>query len=138
MIEVILPDRGTDDWGCGDFGAPRGTRTHKGIDKICFPDSQIKSPANGVVTKLGYPYGDDLSFRYVEVMDGGGYRHRLFYVEPMCEHGDEIQKGDVVGKSQNISGRYRDGSKRPMLNHVHYEILDEAGDPVDPEIFWAS
>ena len=133
MIDVTLPKRTGDPWGSGEFGAPRGTRTHKGIDYSCYPESAVHSPVDGVVTKLGYPYGDDLSFRYVEVMDNDGLRHRLFYVSPLVEHGDEVHAGDVVGLSQDISSRYRDESKPAMINHVHYEILDDAGDPINPE-----
>jgi len=133
MINGTLPKRMNDPWGSGEFGASRGTRTHKGIDYACYPDTEIQTPVDGVITKLGYPYGDDLSFRYVEVMANDGLRHRLFYVEPTCVHGDEVHAGDVVGSSQDISSRYRDPSKPAMINHVHYEILDDAGDPVNPE-----
>jgi murein DD-endopeptidase MepM/ murein hydrolase activator NlpD len=133
MITAILPKRVNDPWGSGEFGASRGSRTHKGIDYACYPGTEITSPVDGVVTKLGYPYGDDLKFRYVEVMSDDGMRHRMFYCEPGVTHGDEIKAGQVVGTSQDISSRYRDESKPPMINHVHYEILDEAGDPINPE-----
>ena len=133
MIESILPTRGHDDWGAGHFKAPRGKRTHKGIDYACYPDTVILSPVGGVVTKLGYPYGDDLSFRYVEITDDQGLKHRLFYVEPGCEPGDEIESGDIIGTAQDIAGRYSKPDKY-MKNHIHYEILED-GEPINPDEF---
>ena len=133
MITGTLPKRMNDPWGSGEFGAPRGNRTHKGIDYACYPRTEIQTPVSGTVTKLGYPYGDNLKFRYVEVTADDGMRHRLFYVEPDIKRGAEVSAGDIVGISQDISSRYRDESKPAMINHVHYEILDDAGDPVNPE-----
>lgn len=135
MIRATLPKRGQDAWGSGAFGASRGTRSHKGIDYCCYPDTAIESPVDGTVTKLGYPYSDDLSFRYVEVTDSNKYRHRLFYVAPLVVKGEEIIAGKIVGTAQDIAGRYRDESKPAMTNHVHYEILDTDKTPVNPEEF---
>ena len=131
MIKTILPHRGTDDWGSGAFGANRGRRTHKGIDYACYPDTRILSPVNGEVTKLGYPYADDLSYRYVQITDMNGYQHRLFYVEPGVDMGDHVLFGDLVGTAQDIAGRYKTPEKY-MKNHIHYEILVD-GEPIDPE-----
>lgn len=132
MIESVLPKRGVDDWGDGAFGASRGGRTHKGIDYACYPQTVICSGVSGDVTKLGYPYGDDLSFRYVEITDDDGKRHRYFYVEPSVEVGEPVRPGEVIGLAQNIAGRYNEPG-RIMKNHVHLEILDSGGNPLDPE-----
>lgn len=133
MIKANLPKRGQDAWGSGAFGASRGTRKHKGIDYCCYPDTEITSHVTGVVTKLGYPYSDDLSFRYVEITTVNKLRHRFFYVEPTVEKADLISKGQVIGIAQNISSRYRDPGRPAMTNHVHYEILEQDGTPIDPE-----
>jgi hypothetical protein len=133
MIKAILPQRHNDAWGCGDFGAPRGSHTHRGVDYCCYPDTAIQSHVTGKVTKLGYPYSDDYSFRYVEVTDDANLRHRFFYVKPGVEVGDEITEGMTLGWSQDISGRYRDPKKAPMLNHCHYEVLSVDGLPINPE-----
>lgn len=133
MLSATLPKRGTDEWGSGAFGASRGSRTHKGIDYACYPDTEICSPVDGIVTKLGYPYGDDLSFRYVEITDKNELRHRLFYVLPNVPHETRVKKGAGIGVSQDISGRYRDPGKPAMTNHVHLEVLDIDGTPLNPE-----
>ena len=133
MISATLPKRGVDAWGDGAFGASRGHRKHKGIDYACYPGTEIRCDKVGVVSKLGYPYSDDLAYRYVEVTTTNRLRHRYFYVEPRVKVGDLIRKGQVIGESQDISSRYRDPGKPPMINHVHYEVLEQDGTPVDPE-----
>jgi len=125
IIEIQLRKRISDKWGAGYFNAPRdgGKRSHAGIDYYVEPDAAILSPVSGKVTKLGYPYGDDLSFRYVEITDKDHSRHRVFYVEPTVEVGDKINEGDQIGVSQNLATRYDTPEKGPMPNHVHYEIM---------------
>ena len=134
MIYSILPKRGTDDFGSGAFEASRGNRRHKGIDYACYPGTIIQSPVIGTVTKLGYPYSDDLSFRYVEITSHGSTgRHRLFYVEPSVELEQVIKIGDIIGHAQDIAGRYNTAEKT-MKNHIHYEIISK-GRPLNPEIW---
>ena len=134
MINAKLPLRECDSMGCGHYGAPRGDRTHKGIDFTCPPDYEICSKIEGEVTKLGYPYRDALEFRYVEVTSSDGYRHRYFYVEPLVHVGDFVEEGDVVGKCQDVAGHWGGG----MKNHVHYEIMVPGNDRewVDPKDYW--
>ena len=112
----IIPPVRNDSQGAGHFGAPRGNRTHNGIDYECPPESAVLSPIMGAVTKLGYPYGDDLSWRYVEV-SVDGERHRVFYVEPLVEVGDWVNRDTVIGKAQDLAQRYPG-----MTPHIHYEI----------------
>ena len=127
---AALPQRGTDPMGSGHYGASRGSRTHNGVDYACYPETEIASPTFGTVTKLGYPYGDDLSYRYVEITDQFDKRHRVFYVEPSVQVGSLVHIGDVIGTAQDIEARY---SGRGMKNHVHYEIKLEDGSFIDPE-----
>lgn len=142
MIAAKLKQRGCDDWGDGSFKAPRvksdGTRKpHKGIDYACLPGQEILSPCVGEVTKLGYPYPfkEGFNYRYVEVTDLQGLRHRVFYIEPTVEVGHQVTILNVIGASQDIAGKFSNPDKDPMTNHVHYEILDDEGSPLDPAIF---
>ena len=120
MIQQIvnLPLR-MDSAGSGEWGAPRGSRTHKGIDYVCTPGEEVLSPVTGKVTKHGYPYGDDLSWRYIEVTDKHDKQHRLFYVEPVADVGSEVYAGMPIAIAQDISQRYPNQGMKP---HVHYEI----------------
>jgi murein DD-endopeptidase MepM/ murein hydrolase activator NlpD len=127
IIPTELKKRTSDKWGEGYFGAPRGDRTHNGIDYECPPECQILSPVDGKITKHGYPYGDDLTFRYVQITTKDGYDHRLFYVEPILPIGRIVKKDTVIGFAQDLNERYPD-----ITPHIHYEVKHE-GNYLNPE-----
>ena len=120
--------RGCDRQGCGHFGAARGTRKHNGVDLVCEPGDEIQSPANGIVTKIGYPYGgkDKLHIRYVQVTCGE-YDFRVFYVNPAVEIGQAVTTKSILGFSQELGCFYPD-----ITEHVHLEIKDKNGSYIDP------
>ena len=126
--QVVLKDRGCDPMGCGHYGAPRGEGLHRGVDLVAGPQWLIHSHVAGKVTKLGYPYAKDLSFRYVEVTDSDKYKHRFMYVAPMCNVGDSVLVGDIIGSCQDIAGKWGGG----MKNHIHYEVK-KGSEYYDPE-----
>lgn len=111
--------------GCGFFGANRGERQHKGVDISMNPGELVMSPISGIVTKVGYPYSDDLSYRYVQIHKDG-YDFRLFYVEPLVDVGETIDFNSVIGYVQNLGSRYPG-----ITEHVHLEIKYN-GNFVDP------
>lgn len=133
-----LEHRGADSWGDGSFGASRGggKRSHKGIDYCIDPGDEVLAPSKGTVTKLGYPYAkkpsDKTTYRYVEITDYSGFRHRVFYIDPVVNTGLHIEEGSVIGIAQDIAAKYSTPHK-VMKNHCHYEILDLSGNPVNPE-----
>jgi len=125
MIKAILPQRTQDAYGSGAFGAPRGDHMHNGIDYVCDMGTKILAPASGEVSKVGYCYKDDLSFRYVEITDEEGFRHRVFYVSPDCAVGNIVIAGQsCIGIAQDLTKRYprKTLGGLPITNHVHYEI----------------
>lgn len=106
-----------------------------GEDFAAAPESILESPIKGHVSKLGYPYGDDLTYRYVEVTETKTrMRHRFFYVEPLVELGDKIKEGDDLGIVQDVAKRYP--IPRGMKPHIHYEIIDEDGIYIAPGRPW--
>ena len=123
-----------DEAGQGHFGADRGARTHRGVDFYLLPGAVLLSPVTGTITKVGYPYADDLSYRYVEVTLMSTAKHRFFYVEPEHDVGTVVQVGTRLGTAQDIVKRYPDIG---MKNHVHYEIKTNEGTYVNPEEYWA-
>lgn len=120
-----LTIRKNDSWGSGAFGASRGGRKHNGVDLVVATGSAIKATFSGTVTKIGYPYGDDLSYRYVQITNSG-YDLRIFYVDPCVSVGDEVTPETVIGKSQDLNRRYNG-----ITPHVHFEIKRN-GEYVDP------
>jgi len=131
----------SDSQGNGHFGSPRKSRIHRGTDLLNPAGSEVFAPFRGYVTKLGYCYGDDLSYRYVEIaVRDYPLITRLLYVDPSVEKGDLVEEGQVVGLSQDISKRY----SPEMINHVHWEIrvtsptgiLADKGEKVPVDELW--
>jgi murein DD-endopeptidase MepM/ murein hydrolase activator NlpD len=117
VITAILPVRQQDAHGDGMWGASRGSRKHTGVDFACFVGTKITSHVIGQCTKIGYPYGDDLSFKYVEVTDAQEKQHRFFYLKPSLKVGDQVDIGTVLGEVQDLERRYSG-----ITPHCHYEI----------------
>ena len=125
-IKVNQKLRECDPLGCGYFGAPRGSRTHKGIDIITVKGEPIQSPISGEVKRYAYPYANDSSYKGI-VIQNKDYYVKMFYLEPTIEIGEFVIEGDVIGLSQDISAKH--GSA--MQNHVHVEIYRN-GSLIDP------
>ena len=132
-MNVEPPIRGQDVHGEGYYGAPRGSRTHNGVDMACCPDSLIKATRRGKVTKIGYPYNPEDAkkgfLRYVQVTDVDGFDHRYFYVRPKVRVGDEVEVDGVIGKAQDMDQIYPG-----ITPHIHYEVK-LFGSFVDPRRF---
>ena len=120
--------RGTDRWGSGAFGASRGSRTHNGLDYAACPGDLCLPVKPGTVTKVGYPYSDNLSFRYVEVTDEDSYRARYFYIDPAVGLGEEVGTDTPLGTVQSLNKRYEG-----ITDHVHLEVIAPVGNFIDPE-----
>ncbi len=129
----------SDALGDGEYGSNRGTRKHRGIDYAVLPGDKVLSPVSGTITKIGYCYGDDLSYRYIQVTNkrnGDTYDHRLFYVRPLGKYGligSTVHSGDPIGLAQDISERYST-DQLVMTPHVHYEIKKN-GSYIDPDSY---
>lgn len=132
MFKVIPPDRGTDTWGSGYYRAPRGDRLHNGIDKLAIAGSQLLSLTKGKVTKLGYAYADDLSYRYIEIVDPMGNVLRYFYILPVVKVGQHIDENTILGEVQNLDKRYPG-----ISNHFHFEVKVN-NKYLDPELYLMS
>ena len=127
MIRIEPPVRGSDAHGSGAYGAPRGDRTHNGIDLSALPGSYLLAPINGAV-RVGYPYADDLSFKYVEILNAGT-AYRFFYVRPLDNIGGWVEEGQRLGVVQNLAKRYPG-----ITNHIHFEVK-RGREYIDPRPF---
>lgn len=80
------------------------------------------------MTKIGFPYGDDLTYRYIEITSVAGYRVRHFYVQPASSisNGVMVKGGDVIGSYQSLNSRFPE-----IIEHVHIEVYKN-GNVVDP------
>ncbi|HSH26148.1 MAG TPA: M23 family metallopeptidase [Wenzhouxiangella sp.] len=146
MIDLIAPPRGQDPWGSGHFGAPRGSRTHTGVDIAAWPGSVVKVFQAGRITGFGYAYASgvggangDCPFRIIDVHCIDGFDMRYFYVKPLMgvQVGDKVSMGEPIGVAQDLWRRYppeldEEGKPKIMTPHIHFEIIGPNGDHVDP------
>jgi len=123
-MHAVLPVRGEDVQGSGAYGAPRGSRTHNGIDFACYPGTVVLPLFPGEVTKLGYPYADKLEFRYVQITDIWGNDHRYFYVDPCVVVGQKVSVHDPIGETQELP-------YEGITQHFHWEVKKD-GKHIDP------
>ena len=126
-------ERQLDDQGSGYFGAPRGSRKHKGSDRVCKANDKIHSSTFGTVTKIGYPYSPDDPdkghLRYVQVATPDGYEFRYFYINPCVKKGHQVKLKEVIGTSQDLTKIYKG-----ITQHFHIEIRKD-GEYFNPEDF---
>lgn len=130
-ITALNSLRNCDPRGCGHFGAPRGSRTHAGLDIIAIPGETIFSPITGTVTRFPFAYGDDLSFTGIEIKNDV-FDVKIFYLKPTVLANTKVKKGQVIGMAQNIAKKHGGG----MKNHVHIEVRNKLGILIDPEILF--
>lgn len=128
MLTVLTTPRNIDSFGSGHYGASRGSRIHNGEDVNAAYNSVLLSPVVGVVTKLGYCYKNDASYRYVQVTDVDDFDWRFFYVKPSILMGATVELETKLGFVQNLDFRYKG-----ISNHIHLEIKDKDGNFIDPK-----
>ncbi len=123
MIFTIPKLRGKDAQGSGAYGAPRGSRKHKGVDYVAKPGDMVFSGVSGIVTRLGYPYKGNRELRLIEIdaglsdekIGGKGDLVRYMYVDPAVTKGWNIRKGDLLGIVQRLPFK-------GITQHVHVDV----------------
>jgi murein DD-endopeptidase MepM/ murein hydrolase activator NlpD len=121
--------RTTDAFGSGGFGAVRdaGKRHHQGVDYVAAPGAPVHAPISGRISHLGFAYGGDKTYRYVEIANPNtGMVARVLYIDAAVVDGDEVVAGDVIGAAQDLGARYPG-----ITNHVHVELRDATRTVVD-------
>jgi murein DD-endopeptidase MepM/ murein hydrolase activator NlpD len=105
--------------GLGHFGAPRGSRTHQGLDLLAVTGEEVRSPVTGRFIRTGRPYANDSRYR-LAVIHGNGQEWKLMYIDPLPDllPGTPVKAGQVIGTAQNVAAKYGG----PMRNHIHIEV----------------
>lgn len=116
------PVRGTDAWGSGAFGAPRGGRPHYGVDYVCEPGQVVVAPCTSVVVRVRRPYADDLSWSGILLRVPDLAEVTLYYLQPTAASGTSVTAGQAIGVAQDITRRYTDPARGPITPHVHAEV----------------
>jgi murein DD-endopeptidase MepM/ murein hydrolase activator NlpD len=108
-----------DPFGCGHFGADRGNRKHEGVDIVVVKGQDIFAPIGGKVTRFPFPYGSDLKYTGIEIINDK-YKCKIFYLTPKVAIGTTVKAGDKIAIAQDISEKYGNS----MTPHIHVEIYD--------------
>jgi len=135
MIRIVSPTglgiREQDEWGCGDFGAPRGNSMHKGTDfMLCKPGEQLEkgrpvySPVDGKVVRKAWPYRQSSKYTGILITNDFGY-FWLFYLMPfprILKFGTPVRMMQEIGLAQDISQKEMPGKYPGMIPHIHLQI----------------
>jgi len=125
--------RACDSYGCGNYGASRGTRAHLGWDVRCNGGATVYAPFAGQVVRKVLPYGDgtccDTGFLINGSGQFAGHSVMIFYCEPnRVTMPATVTKGQAVATHRGLHcGCYGTG----MTDHVHYQV-DYNGFRIDP------
>ncbi len=131
--QMVLKIRKSDKMGSGNFGSSRdgGIRKHNGIDIVNEPNFPVYALHDGIYTRQNQPYKKDFSYTGLDIKDINGNTNRYFYVTPTISIGANVQKGDIIGYSQNISAKY----SPDMTNHYHFEVRDNNNKVINPNVY---
>lgn len=115
-----------DSAGDGRYGAPRGSKSHKGVDYLCRAGVYVVSPISGIVVRESKPYSTgDLSGL---VIQGDHMTIKMFYFKPFPRLiGCRVSKGQAIGTAQSVSAHH---NSTTMKDHIHLEITS-----IDPSLF---
>jgi murein DD-endopeptidase MepM/ murein hydrolase activator NlpD len=132
-------------WFMNDWGFPRGAhgeRRHEGNDLMAEAGQPLRAAVDGTVTRIRYT-NEDTAGVVITITDTDGYRYNYFHVNndtpgttdnaapaglrihPALQVGTVVQAGQViayVGDTGNAVG----------VPHLHFEIRDRAGNPMNP------
>jgi murein DD-endopeptidase MepM/ murein hydrolase activator NlpD len=122
------------------FGDPRpGGRSHEGVDILAAKLQPVVAAADGRVQwmmderegrccHLALEHEDGWRTRYLHLNNDspGSDDGRVVGVAPWLELGAEVAAGEVIGWVGDSGNAERTGP------HLHFELLDPDGEPVDP------
>lgn len=136
VMNVILPRQGQHSAHItGHYGEHRAKGPHGGSDfnyeggqtGVNLIHPPVHSPIAGEVTFVGGQYGT------VKIRDAEGNSHEILHTQSQSvKVGQHVTAGDEIGR---MGGRGPDGATQ-YAQHVHYQMKDAHGHPVNPETFW--
>lgn len=140
--EIIFPVQGIYTFH-DDFGDPRsGGRTHEGIDIISAKLTPVVSAVEG---RVSYIVDPEASWGYaLYIRDADGYEYRYLHLNndtpgtddgqggPEHAYAPGIARGIRVTRGQMIGWVGDSGNAESAGAHLHFEIWNPQGQPVNP------
>lgn len=123
----------SDSRGDGHFGAPRGEKTHHGVDFLCTPAQPVIMPIDvGKIIRVVWPYKVDGKYMGCLISGwdeaAGEVEVKLMYMVPFSFAGEPQLRGTVIGYAQDVSEMYGED----MMPHIHMECRVN-GTLINPE-----
>ncbi|XP_051276171.1 leukocyte cell-derived chemotaxin-2 [Dicentrarchus labrax] len=114
--------RTSDRWGQGRYGAPRGSREHKGLDIRCSDGSIVYAPFDVTLHGNVIVYTDPKKAAINNGINlrGEGLCFKLFYVQPDQTSGS-VRKGERIGVMLPMQTVYEG-----ITSHVHVQMCDKS------------
>jgi hypothetical protein len=108
-----------------NFGDPRASHSHEGLDIMAPEGIPVVSPADAVVTKTGVWEG---AGNFVSTAVPGDESFVYMHLSEIADidEGDVLKPGDVIGYVGHT------GNAIASAPHLHFEIRDEDGEAMDP------
>lgn len=116
----------------GPYGEPRGNHSHAGVDYKAPEGTPVRTCRGGSVLRLNWNH--DFNGNCIEVGIGGGYSEVFLHLQGVAEgirEGMVLEKGKIIGYVGNTG-------ITSTASHLHYQINDENGNPIDPYLFFSS
>ena len=125
-----------------DYGDPRAGHPHIGIDILGPKMTPLYAAVDGIVRNVEIP---EASWGYEIVLkDADGWSYNYLHVNndtpgtddglggPEYAYAPGIQRGAVVHKGQLVGWMGDSGNAEDVASHLHFEIHQPDGTPVDP------
>ncbi|XP_076877205.1 leukocyte cell-derived chemotaxin-2-like [Brachyhypopomus gauderio] len=107
-------------YGCGNYGASRGTRKHLGLDIICSDGATVYAPFDVTVTGKAVPYTKDNAINDGVSLTGGGLCFKLFYLKPV-KYSGTVKAGQKLGTLLPMQSVYPG-----ITSHIHVQMCDKS------------
>ncbi|KAL4631149.1 leukocyte cell-derived chemotaxin-2-like isoform X1 [Arapaima gigas] len=110
-------------YGCGKYGASRGTRKHLGLDIVCADGATVSAPFDLTINGPAFPYNKGVKPAInngLKLSGQAGLCFMLFYVKPVKTSGT-VKKGQKLGTMLPMQKVYPG-----ITSHVHVQMCDKS------------
>ncbi len=108
------------------FGAPRGNRTHEGVDIFAPQGTYVVAGIGGIIMNVGQ---NRLGGNTVYILGAGG---RGYYYAHLEKHDSLLNRGQVITPNTILGTVGTSGNAEGTPPHLHFGIYDSGRVAVDP------